>query len=106
MTMKRVLVLMMLVLLACGSSDDTPTAAPPRLGSDAPKQSLETLVDRFEWGDESQPARDRDADAAECTKQIQEDPRVRRGAHPLVHVAVFVECMQKLGWLYKNGTER
>jgi len=95
MTMKRALGMMMLVLLACGSGSDTPTASPT-------KQDVKSFTERFVWGDESQPAGDWDADAAQCTKHADEDPSVRRGAHPLVKIGVFTQCMEKLGWVFDS----
>jgi hypothetical protein len=96
MTMKRALGVMLLVLLACGSCGDTRDGSAGR-GS---KEVL-TLEDRFVWGDESQAARDLDADAAECEARAGEDPSVRKGAHPLVRIAAFVKCMEELGWAQK-----
>jgi hypothetical protein len=97
MTMKRALGVMLLVLLACGSGGDTRDDSAGRGSKAAGKEEL-TLEDRFVWGDESQTARDLDADAVWCEARAAEDPSVSKGAHPLVRIAAFVECMEELGW--------
>jgi hypothetical protein len=109
MTMKRALGLMMLVLWACGPGGDTPTssrAGPARLaerGSKAAERDLTTLRDSFTWADASQPARDWDVDAQACQGRAEENPSVRKGAHPLVRVGVFMKCMEEMGWTFKGG---
>jgi hypothetical protein len=105
MTMKRVLGVMMLVLLACGPGADTPTARPARPAEQDPKtaeEALETLKNSFVWRDVSQPAGDWDADAEVCKGRVAEDLSDRQGAHPLVRVSAFIKCMDDLGWASKG----
>jgi hypothetical protein len=105
MTMKRVLGVMMLVLLACGPGADTPTARPARPAEQDPKaaaEALETLRDSFVWRDASQPAGDWDVDVEACKARADEDPSVRKGAHPLVKVAAFMKCMDEMGWEHEG----
>jgi hypothetical protein len=105
MTMKRALGVMMLVLLACGPGADTPTAKPARSAepsSQAAEQDLEALRDSFVWRDASQPAGDWDVDVEACQGHADEDPSVRKGAHPLVKVAAFMKCMDETGWEFKG----
>ena len=102
MTMKRVLGVMMLVLLACGPGADTPTAGPAEQDSKAAEKDLGALRDSFVWGDASQPARDWDVDVEACKARADEDPSVRKGAHALVKVAAFIKCMGEMGWEHKG----
>jgi len=101
MTMKRVLGVVMLVLLACGSGVDTPTSgsgSPAKQESKAAGKDAQDLRDHFVWGDESKPARDWDADVAECEKRAENDPRVTEKSHPLVKVGVVMKCLEGMGW--------
>ena len=109
MTMKRASGLMTLLLLACGPSADTPPPPPSpspariaeRQAEIAEKDWGATLRESFVWGDASQPARDWNVDAEACKKRANEDPGVRTGAHPLVKVGVFAQCMEETGWEFK-----
>jgi hypothetical protein len=108
MTVKRVLGVMMLVLLACGPGADTPTDRPDppaRPAERDPQAAVElagTLREHFVWRDASQPAGDWDADAEVCKKRVDEDSSVPEGAHPLVSVAAFIKCMEEMGWASKG----
>jgi hypothetical protein len=112
MTMKRALGVMMLVLLACGPGADTPPAGPASSADqdskvaeqdlEAAEQDLEALRDSFVWRDASQPARDWDVDVEACQGHVDEDPSVRKGAHPLVKIAAVMKCMDETGWEFKG----
>ena len=105
MTMKRVLGVMMLLLLACGPGADTPTDRPARSTEQDPQVAEErmgTLRESFVWRDASQPAGDWDADAEACKGRVDEDSNVPKGAHPLVRVAAFIKCMDDMGWESKR----
>ena len=100
MTMKRVLGVMMLALLACGPGADTPTsspASPAKHDSRAAPKDPAAVRDSFVWGDASQPARDWDADAEACKGRMSKDPSVS-GAHRLAQIAAFMKCMEEMGW--------
>jgi hypothetical protein len=104
MTMKRVLGALLL-LLACGPGADTPTARPPRPAAQDPQvaeERMEKLRESFVWGDASQPAGDWDADAEACKGRVDEDSSVPKGAHALVRVAAFIQCMDDMGWASKG----
>jgi hypothetical protein len=105
MTMKRVLGVMMLVLLACGPGADTPTDRPARLVEQDPQAAAEvmgTLRDSFVWRDASKPAGDWDADAEACKARVDENSSIPKGAHPLVRVSAFMKCMEDMGWASKG----
>jgi hypothetical protein len=96
--MGRALGALLLILLACGSDGEGPTSRPAQPAG----QGLEVLRDYYTWGGASQPAHDWDVDAGECERRADENPRVRKGAHELVRVRVFIGCMEEIGWVPKD----
>ena len=100
MTTKRILGAMMLLLLACGPGADKPTSSPAspveQEAKTAPMDPA-TVREAFVWGDESQPARDWDADAETCKARADEEE-----AHRLAKIAAFMECMKELGWTWEG----
>lgn len=111
MTIKRVLgvLLLLMMMLACGPGADTPNdrpARPTRLAEQDPQaaeEGMQTLKESFVWRDASQPAGDRDADAEACKGRVDEDSSIPKGAHPLVRIADFTRCMDDKGWATKGG---
>lgn len=107
--MTRVLGMLLLLLLACGPGADTPTDRPARatrLAEQDPQiveERMQTLKETFVWRDASQPAGDWDADAKACEGRVDEDPSIPKGAHRLVKVAAFIQCMDDMGWASKGG---
>ena len=118
--MKRFLVAVLVLLVtglgACGSSDSSdggepaqapakPSAEAPAAGSEAVagsgQEGQQQIMDLLEWGDDAG-ARDKVADSGTCTDEIKAETGSRAGAHGLVVVQRWIQCMEKLGWKRKG----
>jgi hypothetical protein len=102
-------------LAACGSSEPEPAAPPaaqpaakaaPPEAPAAPAapvtqgQKQEQLLSLMVWPDPATPEPDKRAAAQACQEQIAADP-ASQGAHALVVIAKWVQCMEARGWKQK-----
>ena len=105
--MRRISLTLLLLALACNSSDDPPVDA----NADHPKEPLAVVRQQVEsgewtraWGpvDPDHPPDDIHKDTQDCKKQLAANPWLRDKAFGLKWVW-FQGCLQQKGWAYRGG---
>jgi hypothetical protein len=94
--MRRLLLIALLALPACGGSDEELSRRPVR--EPAPAPDVEELGQQLRWPEDAGPPRNLEEDSIACQQQVESDPWVRRRS-PLTGVRVFGKCLLDKGWV-------